>query len=421
LRYTTEIGTARAIFRARRERLRFVARGIVIAQHRLALEQVALAREHLVLVPGARRDEAFVDEAETLGVPLGIRAGMRRIHRLVELQVVRLVGPEVGEPETQQALVALDQHPELLEDFALLEHHARPVGDDLLPVLLRGIRLGRAHQPEIAPLVVGADEELVTAMVDVVLVALAPRDDGAELAFGLVRAQDPDVRRVLAGDAEHEMLFASRVAHVDVEVLVVFLVDERVRGIAQAHAVELVAALGGLVLLDIEERAVVGRPGGGGHAHRGLAREAARGEILHVHRVLAVTHEVHRVCEPGRIGTDLHEPDGAIRVAMSQRVHVEHHFLGCIHGALAPAVDGVLQAFDLAHVVPVAVAAVRNALVGLLDAGEHLRVERLAEARERLHRRLRVAILRVEVRDDLRDWTCPGARDKDRRAGRRGG
>ena len=151
----------------------------------------------------------------------------------------------------------------------------------------------------------------------------------------------------------------------------------------------------------MEERAAVGGPRDGGDALGAVAQELARRQVLHVQRVLPESREVHRVGELGRIGAHVHEADGGVLVAPRELVLVEQDLLGRFHRALAAAIDRVLQPLDLAQVVPVSVAQVWHALVGFLDAREDLLVEQLAEALQRLHHRLGVAVLGVEVFDHL--------------------
>ena len=325
---------------------------------------------------------------------------MRGVHRLVEVDVVRLCAREIGDPQPEQAFVALDQHPEVLEEVHLLEHHQRPVRDHLAPALRRGIVDRRAHQPEVGALVVGADEKLVLAMVDVILESLAPLLDHAELAPRIIRAQDANFRGVLAHAGEHHERFAPRFGHADVELLVALLVDH-FRSAFEHAPVEAVAALGGLVFLDVEEGRIVGGPRERGYALDGVAKQAARGEVLHLQRVLAKAGEIHGVRELGAVRAHVHCAELGELASLCELVYVEQQVLGRLHRRLSPCVDRILEALDFALVIPVAVLEVRNALVGFLDAREHLLVELLAECLERLHDRFRVAILRVEVVDDL--------------------
>ena len=87
-------------------------------------------------------------------------------------------------------------------------------------------------------------------------------------------------------------------------------------------------------------------------------------------------------------------------MALGQRVEVERDLLGRVGGALA-AVDRILLARLGPRVVQPAPEGVRDGLVVLLDAGQHLAVERLAERGGRLRQRLGVGVLRLQVGDDV--------------------
>ena len=67
----------------------------------------------------------------------------------------------------------------------------------------------------------------------------------------------------------------------------------------------------------------------------------------------------------------------------------------------APAHDLVLLALFRARVIEVVADAHRDAEVGLLDAAEHLLVERLLQRLRRLHDRFGVGVLGLQVLDDL--------------------
>ena len=97
-------------------------------------------------------------------------------------------------------------------------------------------------------------------------------------------------------------------------------------------------------------------------------------------------------------------------MAFCQLVAVEDDFFegifvraGCVRfgcGALA-AVDGVLQAFFGAGVVPPGAVAVGDGDVGLLDVAEHLVVELVAQAGERRGDGVGVSVFGFEVLEDF--------------------
>ena len=88
-------------------------------------------------------------------------------------------------------------------------------------------------------------------------------------------------------------------------------------------------------------------------------------------------------------------------MARRERIEIEGHLFGRVHASRLAAEDGVLLALLRARVIEVVAAAVRDGLVVLLDARQHLRVERVDERRRGLHDRFGVGVLRAEVRHHL--------------------
>jgi len=84
-----------------------------------------------------------------------------------------------------------------------------------------------------------------------------------------------------------------------------------------------------------------------------------------------------------------------------ERVLVEDDFFGRVEAALFAEANGVGLTLLGAVVVPVAVVAVGDGEVGLLDAAEHLVVELLLERHGVLHPGVGIGVLLIEVGDDL--------------------
>ena len=142
---------------------------------------------------------------------------------------------------------------------------------------------------------------------------------------------------------------------------------------------------------------VVRGPGHGGHPFRdGLDHDPGR-EVLHVEGVLAEAGVVGGVREPlavvaHRVVAEAHE-----LLPLGQLVEVEGDLLRGFEGARLAAVDRVLLPLLRARVVPVAALAVGDVDVRLLDPPEHLLVESVLERQRRLHHRVGVGVLGVEV------------------------
>ena len=118
-------------------------------------------------------------------------------------------------------------------------------------------------------------------------------------------------------------------------------------------------------------------------------------------RVLPEADVVDGVGEQVVIVADREAAQGDELLVLAELVEIEQHFLGRFHAALAAALDGVLLAFLGARVVEIRASARGHGEIGLLDAGEHLLVEGVAEGLEVLRHRFGVGVLRFEIADDL--------------------
>ena len=103
-----------------------------------------------------------------------------------------------------------------------------------------------------------------------------------------------------------------------------------------------------------------------------------------VKRVLAEAAGIGGVGEEIAVGADGHGSDVHKGLAFGELVYVQNDLfrLGRIEGGVeigigsgAAAVDGILAALDGARAVEPVAETVRDALVGLLDVGEHLVVQ----------------------------------------------
>ena len=165
-------------------------------------------------------------------------------------------------------------------------------------------------------------------------------------------------------------------------------------------AIEPVRALG-RVLRDVEERPVVGGPRDRHDLLDVIGQERAGAQILDRQRVLPEPGEIGRIGEEVAVVAHHRHAEGEERMARRERIEIERHLFGRVHASRLAAEDGVLLALLRARVIEVVAAAVRDGLVVLLDARQHLRVERVDERRRGLHDRLGVGVLRAEVRHHL--------------------
>ena len=152
------------------------------------------------------------------------------------------------------------------------------------------------------------------------------------------------------------------------------MIDQRVFFHAECVAENFVGAQG-FVEDGVEERRVIGGPFERVGRVRNLVRQQLAGvEILHADGVLFVAFEIHRIRQQAVVGAGDEGAEAEIFVAFGEQVAIEQDFFG--PRTFFAALDGVLLPFFGARVVEVFVALHGHAQVGLLDAAEHLGVER---------------------------------------------
>ena len=205
-------------------------------------------------------------------------------------------------------------------------------------------------------------------------------------AVWFVGGQKAELVGGVAAGLDHEVEAVAGAADAEVETLVLFVEDEVVfgGGCAEGVAEDAVLALGGLVLGGVEEGARVGGPGQRSDALGCVWEVGERAQVADVERVLAEAGGIGGVGEEVAVGTDGHGSDVHEGLALGERVYVEDDLLGLgrIEGGVevgtgcgAAAMDGILAALDGARGVEPVAEAVGDALVGLLDVGEHLVVQ----------------------------------------------
>ncbi len=160
----------------------------------------------------------------------------------------------VHQLEVRQTAFADFQCEHVLERGHLLEHHVRVQGTQLLPVLAARALERCRDDAEVRALVVGADEELLARLLDVVLVLVGARCDQDRRGFRVLGVDQAHLGRELRLALEDDVVLALGAPAVELEARVGLFVDDDVvlRVAADRVAVGAVRALR-LVLDDVDE------------------------------------------------------------------------------------------------------------------------------------------------------------------------
>ncbi len=274
----------------------------------------------------------------------------------------------------------------------------QPVG----PVRGPGVGFGRPHDPEVGRVVVGVDQQEAGGGLHAVLDVRPARGDDARLGRRRGgRDHAPLGRREPVGRDEH-VLTAARAEHRHVLQDVVLLehldvLRPRSPGHVPPHGVATFRRVG----RQVEERAVVVRPGGSVPHARDRVGQPPRAQVFHVQRVLAERRGVLEIQEPAAVGTDVEAAQRVEPFPLRQRVLIEDHGFGRLEAALLATKDRVRLPLLGAVVVPIAVVAVRHREIGLLDPAEHLAVQLLLQRFGVLHAGRGVGVLCLEIRAHL--------------------
>jgi hypothetical protein len=122
-------------------------------------------------------------------------------------------------------------------------------------------------------------------MVSIVFVIVFARGDEAKVGIGLTGGKEADFAGGVAGDGEEEKGAAASALDVEAKALVALFVEQSIRlGCAEEVTVEAVGALGGFVFDGVEERAIVGGPGGAGDTLDSNGESLAGGQIFAILR-----------------------------------------------------------------------------------------------------------------------------------------
>ena len=364
-----------------------------------------MLRSYLVHRRG--RHHRLIPVADGAGIELRVGAEAHGVVRFIGRDAVGLLVPHVDYAEIVEAAFALRDHQVVLEKSEPLDLDRRRVRDERRPVLLGRIAHRSRHDLEVLRAFVGGDVEPSLVVIDVVLVSLFTRNHDLELTGRIVRGQVADLSRGFRIGADEQYLPVERSAGAEIEQFALLLEHQIVLVGPDDVAPELVGPLGDGVLGREKQCLVVVRPDNGAGTLDALGRERSGAEVLHSQRELAIARRVHRKRQPVGIVTDRVAAEAEELVPFRELVQIQEDLLLPFHRAFATAHVRILLALFGARVIPVVPVAGRDAQIGLLDAPEHLLVERFLQGLPRRHDGFGVRVLGFEVRRDFRVGLVP--------------
>ena len=396
-------GNLRAVAGCRPDALGDVLAGVV-TDHRVRLEQAALAGFHADFVGGLRRGERGVDVTQPFGRRFRVDRQRHGVGRFVRTHDERLAGFR-QHADAAQAFGALAQRDESIEQFGAGKEHVLVVRDPFLPAgTVACLILGHRHQAEVRRIPIGADDPAAVVVICVIEEVALTRCKHAELRrVGQFGAAHFAGYRALQRDAQVLLRAGAEDRHV--EGFVSFLVHQHVvtGGRAKAMRLDAFAEQCGRIVLDEIQGAFIRTP----RQHRcdafdAILQQRAGGKLLDAQDVLATTHIVFHPRQQLSVRADGIAADLEIPLAFGQGIAIEQDFLGCVHAALAARMDRVLATFLETAVVPVALAQERHAGIVGLDARDDFLVKRFARFAQWRNNGVGVGVLGVQIRDHFR-------------------
>ena len=311
---------------------------------------------------------------------------------------------QVEHAQLQAAFDALGNHEVPGEEVEVVEHDELSRGDDLFGVRQVWLRRIDRDEAEVAAGVVDAGEESAVAVLNLVFdVGVAQEDDAQEASTvdgSRVGIDHLHLRRIHALARDDHVAAVERARHAEREQLVGLFEQQRVGRIAAHHVAPEPARPLGLVHGDVVERATVVGPGDGSHLRHGPRIEHAVAQVLELQRVVAAAGAVERAGEAHAVAAHGKGAEAQERLAARQLVEVEQGLVDTVrveativaHGAAAQVARILFARLRPGGVPPVAFAH-RHRVVVLLDAREHLLVERFLQRRVRREPGLGIGVL----------------------------
>ena len=213
------------------------------------------------------------------------------------------IAREVLDADLAQPAVALFHHQVAFEGGNAFDGDLRARGQNLLPVGFGWILHRRLNHSKRLRAVVGADEERIAVVHDIVFGLMHARQEHAKLGCGMIGPDVAHFRSERAADVDQNIGAAGRFRELDRKALISFVINQRICLHAQRVAKNFVRTLG-LIEHGVEKRRVVVPPFERIIRVRDLVGEQLAGcQILHVDGVGFVAIEVDRVGQQAVIRT----------------------------------------------------------------------------------------------------------------------
>ncbi|MNV20221.1 hypothetical protein D3C71_1111110 [compost metagenome] len=335
---------------------------------------------------------------------LAVGGQPHRVGRLIGLDVI-LAAIREQQAHAFQAVGALGDRGEAVEQFEAFDQHGVIVRDPVLPLAARGSIAGRGDDLEILRVrSVGADHPATVEVVGVVFhIARTRRQHRERLRIGSRGVARFRAHRAVQLDGQETIIAGA--AHAHVEAVVLLFIHEHVaagRG-AQHVLFDAHGEQGVRIILDIEQGAVVIGPDHVGRDVLDAIRQHLTGaQVLEADHVLAAADIVLGPGQQVVVLADIGIAHVEVALALGHRVDVEQDLFRRLHAALAARLDRVVLAGFETGVIPVAAVTRGHAGIVLLDAGDDLLVQGVFQRLERGHHLIGVGVLRIQVGQHLR-------------------
>ena len=311
--------------------------------------------------------------------------------------------------QASQPFAAFADHGMRAEHVDALDEHAGAVRQPVIPLRqLAGI-VAYAGDPEVRRIVVRHDPEVTVSVLHVVLDAGASGGNQARPGCGSCGIDDMRfaLREAARGDGNEAA--AAQPAHAGVEQHIGFVKHIHVLPYRGADRVspDAICALR-RVRGHVEQRpAVAGPREPEAKPLLAITQVRARTQVLDAEREILVARGVDEQGEQRMIRADLESAKAEERSPTRLAVLVEDHLFRCVEPFQPATEDGIRLALHSARVVEKRCIPRRHAQVRLPDARHQLRVERLLQRLRGCSQRIRVGVLRVQIRSDARIVEIP--------------